>query len=288
MVILIYGLINSVILLLMAAGFSLVYGISRIPNFAHGAFYIMTGFMAWILLKTLGLSYPAAVLIALLTSALIGAAMYRFFLVRIRGMEISEVIGSFAVGLAVMETLRWKGFIGHGFTMPTFIEGTMSLGGVTVDYQRIIAVGMGVALVLALWVFTHHTKIGLAFRGIAQDERAALMFGINSDRMATISLALGSALAGLGAIVILPTGEIMVEEGYNVLVFAIAVCVLGGLGSWTGTIVAAFLLGYAQIATVALVAPQYQAVVAFLAILVTLILKPSGLMGRQKKLEERV
>jgi len=284
----VYGLINSVVLILMAAGFSIVYGISRLPNFAHGALYVLTGFVTWIFLRKLGLNYPAAIVLALAITALIGAAIYQFFLVRIRGMEASEIIGSFAVGLAIMESLRWRGFIGHGFAIPVFIDGSIGIGGVIVDFQRIIIVGAGLAITVSLWVFTHYTKIGLSLRGIAQDERAAMMLGIDSDWTAVISLALGSALAGLGAVMILPMGNINVEAGYNVLIFAVAVCILGGLGSWTGTLIASFLLGYAQTLTVAYIAFHYQMVVAMAAILLTLILKPSGLLGRQKELEERV
>jgi branched-chain amino acid transport system permease protein len=286
--VLVYGFINSVVLFLMAAGFSIVYGISRLPNFAHGALYILTGFATWTFFKKLGLNYPGSIALAIIITALLGAAIYKFFLVRIRGMEASEIIGSFAVGLAIMESLRWRGFIGHGFAVPVFIDSSISIGSVIVDVQRIIIVGTGLAVMVFLWLFTHYTKIGLSLRGIAQDERAAMMLGIDSDWTAVISLALGSALAGLGAVIILPMGNINVETGYNVLIFAVAVCIVGGLGSWTGTLIASFLLGYAQTLTVAFIAFHYQIVVAMLAILVTLILRPSGLLGKQKELEERV
>jgi branched-chain amino acid transport system permease protein len=106
--------------------------------------------------------------------------------------------------------------------------------------------------------------------------------------MATISLAVGSALAGLAAVAILPLGNLTVESGYQVLIYAVAVCIVGGLGSWPGAVVAAFLLGYAQVLTDQFGGTHYQAVVAMAAIIITLILRPSGLFGRQKELEERV
>ena len=114
------------------------------------------------------------------------------------------------------------------------------------------------------------------------------MLGIDSDRTPTIAVALGSALAGLGAVVLLPLGNIVVQEGYKVLIYAVAVCVVGGLGSWTGTVLASFVLGFAQYLTVAFGKPHYQMVVMLVAIIVTLILKPAGFLGRQKELEERV
>jgi branched-chain amino acid transport system permease protein len=88
--------------------------------------------------------------------------------------------------------------------------------------------------------------------------------------------------------VLLPLGNIVVEAGYNVLIMAVAVCIVGGLGSWTGAILAAFLIGFAQILTVVYLGTHYQVVVALVAIIITLILRPSGLFGQQKELEERV
>jgi branched-chain amino acid transport system permease protein len=92
----------------------------------------------------------------------------------------------------------------------------------------------------------------------------------------------------VAALVLLPLGNITVEAGYNVLIMAIAVCVVGGLGSWVGVVLASFLIGFLQILTWVYIASHFQMVVALLAILITLILKPSGLFGRQKELEERV
>jgi branched-chain amino acid transport system permease protein len=203
-------------------------------------------------------------------------------------MPISEIIATYAIALAILEGFRWAGFRGLTYTLPDFVSGTLNIGSVSVDYQRLIVMGTGIILILALWLFTRYTRLGLSLRAIAQDERAALTLGIDSDRAAVIALGLGSALAGLAAVVLLPLGNITVKTGYDVLIFSLAVCVVGGLGSWVGSIVAAFVIGYAQILTVVFFKPQFQAVVALAAILIVLIFKPSGLFGRQKELEERV
>ncbi len=262
MEILIYGTINSVALALYALGFALVYGVSRLPNFAHGALYILSGFITWTVLNTFHLNYFLSILIALVATALIGSLIYQFVLIRIRGMEISEIIGSYAIAL--------------------------TLAGVTVDYHRLAVVVVGAALVLSLWLFTRYTRIGLALKGMAQDERAALMLGIDSDIMALVAMGMGSLMAATAAVLLLPLGNIVVESGYNVLILAIAVCIVGGIGSWAGAVLAAFLIGFAQILTVVVLGTHFQQVVALFAIIVTLILKPSGLFGRQKELEERV
>jgi branched-chain amino acid transport system permease protein len=284
----IYGIVNSFSLSLMAIGFTLVYGISRLPNFAHGALYVVTGFLVWSLIHLLKLNYILSIILALVIMGLVGAAIYRFVLIRVRGMATSEIIATYALGLAILEFLRWAGFKGMTYTLPVFIEGSISISGIPVDLQRIIVIGIGIVVVSFMWLFTHFNKTGLALRGMAQDEHAAMMLGIDSDWMAVIAMAMGSVLAGLSAIALLPLGNIVVEAGYNVLILSIAVCIVGGLGSWVGAIIASFMIGFLQIITVAYIQSHFHMVVALLAIIITLILRPSGLFGRQKELEERV
>jgi branched-chain amino acid transport system permease protein len=284
----IYGFINSLNLSLIATGFALVYGVSRVPNFAHGAFYVLTGCLSWIFLNKVGLNYVACIVLSLGITTLAGLLMYRLIIIRVRGMPISEIIASFAIGMAILEAFRLAGFRGPQYGLPKFVEGTLNIFNVPVDWQRIILIIAGLSLVAILHAFTHYTRIGLGLRAIAQDEPAALMLGIDSDLAATVALAIGSALVGIAAVVILPLGTITVETGYDVLIFAIAVCIVGGLGSWLGAVVASFVIGYLQIVTVRFIAPHFQLVVALLAIVLILILRPSGLLGKQKQLEERV
>src|SRR3990172_503147 len=145
--ILIYGIINSFSLALMAIGFTLVYGISRLPNFAHGALYVITGFLVWSLVHLLKLNYVLSILLALAIMGLVGAAIYRFVLIRVRGMATSEIIATYALGLAILEFLRWRGFRWMTYTLPFFIEGSINMGGVPVDFKRIIFIAIGIVVV---------------------------------------------------------------------------------------------------------------------------------------------
>lgn len=292
--VLIYGTVNSIIFALIAVGFTLVYGVSRIPNFAHGSIYVLVGFLTWTFVNDLKINYALAILISIIVAAVIGLIIYRFVLIRLRGMATSEIIASFAVSLIILEGLRmqgiagFKGFIGPFYVLRPFIEGKVSVYGVFVDFQRLIIIGAGTALVAVLWLFTHHTKMGLSLRAIAQDERAAMMLGVNSDRMAMISLSIGSALAGLAAVIILPLGNVTAEAGYRVLIYALAVCIIGGLGSWAGAVLAAFVIGFAMKISTALFGAVWESVVLVGTIILILLLKPSGLLGKQKELEDRV
>ena len=284
----VYGFINSIHLTLIAIGFAVAYGVSRVPNFAHGALYVLCACLTWLFLNRLGVNYAVAILMALGATTISGVLIFQLVLKRVRGMPFSEIMASFAVGMAIMEAFRLAGFRGPQYSLPKFVEGVVEIFGVPVDWQRIVIIGAGIVLVSIIWAFTHYTRIGLGLRAIAQDEPAALMLGINCDLAATIALGIGSFLVGMAAVLIVPLGTITIETGHEVLIFALAVCIVGGLGSWLGAVVAAFALGYAQILTVRYLAPHYQLVVAMAAIILILILKPSGLFGRQKELEERV
>ncbi len=294
MEVIIYGLVNGIKFFLMAVGFSFVYGISRLPNFAHGALYVVTGFITWSFMNNAGLPFWLSILISLIIVSLAGMAIYRFVMIRVRGMPISEIIVSFGIALAILEGLRlqgiggFKGFIGPGYVLPPFYDGVVATSWLMIDMHRLLIIAVGVLILAFMWLFTHFHKLGLALKAMAQHERAALMLGINSDRMAVIALAIGSALAGIAAVAIMPLGNVNVESGYSVLTHAIAVCVIGGLGSWGGTLIAALILGLGTTIMSAFGGTMWNNVLIFGLIILILIVRPSGLMGKQKELEERV
>jgi len=284
----VYGLINSAVLALMALGFNLTFGISGVANFAYGAIYVVGGFITWVFINHLNLPYAVSAILTIIIIGIFGALVYRFIIKRIRGLVISEVIATFGISIILLELLRFIGLIGFKYSLPVFIDGSVEILGVYVDIQRLFIIGFGILVIISLYVFTHHTKTGLAFRGIAQEEHTSLSLGINPDRIASLSMGMGSALGAFAAIVILPLGTITVDSGYDVLINALSVCIVGGLGSTFGVIIASFIIGYAQTITAMYLAPHWTMIVSLLAILVILVIKPSGLLGHQKELEERV
>lgn len=288
MSVIVFGLVNSAILALTAMGFSLTFGLSGVANFAHGGLYLFSGYVSWMLFNYLGLPFALATVLAVAVAAFTGALIYRLVIMPVRGIALSEVIATFAVGVAILELFRWMGFVTYEFNLKPFIKGSLEIAGVAVDYQRVIIIGIGIFMAAILWYFTHRTRIGLALRGMSQDEYTALSVGIESDWAATLSLALGGALAAVAALAILPLGIISINIGYDVLLIALAVTVLGGLESTTGLVAGAFVLGYSMTITSTLLGPQWMEAVYLAAIVLVLALKPSGLMGRSKELEERV
>jgi branched-chain amino acid transport system permease protein len=288
MPLLIYGMINSVILALYAAGFSLCYGISGIANFAHGALYILSGFTAWHLMNAAGLPFYLAAILSVIITALLGFTFYWVLLLRVRGIPLAELIVTFAAGVGVLELLMWKGFYGMRYSLPIFVRGGMDIGRVGVDYQRLFVLLTGIILVFLLWLFVHHTKIGLAFRAMAQNERTALSIGIESDWIGSLSLAFGSALAAVAAMVVLPLGMMESVIGMEVLIYALAVAIVGGLESTLGMIAGSFIIGFGQVAAARYIGAKWMIIVPLAAIVLVLVVKPSGLFGKYKELEERV
>lgn len=286
--ILIYGLVNSVILILTALGFSLTFGLSRVANFAHGGIYLLSGYVTWMLLKRVGLPYPLAILLTILATGLLGALIYRFLLMRVRGIELSEVIATFAAGVAILELFRWLGFVTYEFNLPPFVQGQVRILGVFVDYQRLLIIAVGLALAVLLYLFSHHTRTGLALRGMAQDEYTALTLGIESDWAAMLSVALGSSLTAVAAVSILPLGIISINVGYDVLLVALAVAVVGGLESTMGLIISGVILGFSMVITSNYLGPHWMMVVYLVAIVLVLAIRPSGILGQFKEIEERV
>ena len=285
---LVYGFINSVILALIALGFSITFGISRVANFSHGGFYVLGGVLTWYFLMKLGLPYFAAAGLAIIIVGMIGLLMYRVLLVRLRGLELSEVITTFSVGIVILELLRSLGIMGFEYRTPVFIDESVEIFGVGLGIQRIIIVGAGAVLLVALHLFVHRTRIGLAFRGVAQEEHTSLSVGINPDRISMLSLALGSTICALAAVLILPLGVISVDEGYDILIKALAVCIIGGLESTLGVLVASFIIGYIEAFTSMYISSSLVSVVPLASMLAILLIRPSGLFGKSKEIEERV
>lgn len=286
--IIIYGLVNSSILTLLAMGFSLTFGISGVANFAHGSIYILSGYLIWIFLNWLKLPYIVSVILTVILSGLLGYVTYYAILLRVRGISLSEVTATYALSVGMLEFFRWLGFVTYEFTIPPVLKGGVSIFGFPLDYQRIFIVLCAIGLITFLYFFTHHTRIGLSFRAIAQNERTAISLGIDSDKVAALSLAFGAAFAAIAATFVLPLGIISINTGYEVLLIAISVGIVGGLESVPGIILASLILGFVQVLAGFYLSPDWIMVIYLLAIITVLIIMPSGLLGKFKELEERV
>ncbi len=282
-----YGLINSAIILLQSIGFAITFSVSGIANFSYGSFYILSGIITWLLISH-GTPLIISIFISFIVCSILGFIIYWVVIYWVRGITLSEVIITFALGVAIIEFLKWKGFVTYEFTIPCIIKKSIILFGVPINFQRIIILIATFFLVLFLHIFSHFTKIGLALRGVAQNEETALSLGINTELMSSVSVMLGTGLSAIAANFILPLGLISLKTGYDVLLICIAVTVVGGLGSTIGLIIASIILGYIQTATNFFLSSKWTMVVYLFSIILVLIIKPSGIFGKFKDIEERV
>ena len=286
---LINAISNSMQLAIIAIGFGLILSVAGVANFAYGALYLLGGFIVWFLTYEMGgVPFWLSVIIAIVVLFLLSVLIYRYAIQRIRGAVLSEVIVTIGLGIFIIESIRSTGLIGIDEYIQAFIPGYVTIMGIGIETQRLMIIPVGLVLFLGLWLLTRYTKIGLAFRAMSQDELTALSIGINTNSLAMIAMGLSAVLAVIAALSIVPLGLLHVDSAYDVLTYALAISVLGGLGSTLGIIVGAFILGFAQTLTATFISQQWTIVVTFLIIVLVLIVKPSGIFGQQKQLEERV
>jgi len=286
--VLLHGLVQAAVLLLVALGFSVTFGLSGIPNFAHGGVYILSGFVSWYLLQKLAWPHLLAAAGGVAVAAVVGVLLYWLVIRPVRRLVLAEVIATFAAGVAMLELFRWMGLVTYEFNLPAVVAGSVTLGELVVDAHRLAVVAAAAGLGLLLWWFGRATRTGLALRAMAQEEYTALSLGIREDFMATVSVALGSALAAVAAVLVLPLGLISINLGYDAMLVALALTVVGGTERTAGLVLAALLLGMATVAASVILHPHWSEVIYLAAIVVVLAVRPSGILGRLKELEERV
>jgi len=203
-------------------------------------------------------------------------------------MALAEVIVTFSLGIAIIEFFRWKGFVTYEFTIPPILSKTIFILSIPIDFQRIIIFFTSFFLLICLYLFSHHTRMGLAMRAVSQNDETALCFGINSEFISSISVMLGCTLCAISANLIIPLSLISMNYGYDVLLVSIAITVVGGLGSILGLLLASLIFGYIQTLTSIFLSSKWTMVIYLFSIIITLLIRPSGIMGKFKEIEERV
>ena len=190
------GLLTGILYVLVALGLTLIYGILHIVNFAHGEIYMLGAMGVFFLYVVLKLPFWATLLVILLLSLLLGLAVERAFFRSLRGQWLQLVVASVGLSL-IIQSLAWVAFGIQEKNVPSTFTGVVSFGGIRLPMERLVAAGIGVVLVVLLYVLVYRTKVGLAMRAIEEDEETARMLGIDADRVAALACAIGFALAAL-------------------------------------------------------------------------------------------
>ena len=278
--ILITTIINGSTYALLAIGFSLIFGVARIVNIAHTAFYMVAAYCIYFASHKLGLPLFVGMLAGIIIAPVLGLTVYKIFIDPIREHEAAVLIGTIALAIALQEVMMII-FTGDYLSVPPIVAGYFLAFGVKIFYQHLITF-MAVMIVLgALRFLLMNTRLGVAIRATAQDREVANLMGMNESRVAMITVGISLTLAALTGAVIAPLTIVDPFMWMHPLIMMMAIVVLGGLGSIKGSFIAAYILGLAESLVVFLIpmGAFLKGSVALSIMILVLLLRPEGLFG---------
>ena len=280
MEILIYGAVTSAIYALLAVGFTLIFGVARILNLAHGSFYALGAYGTYVLTSIADLPLWTAALLSIGFVAVFGVVVEKVLIRPLRHSQLGVLMISLAVALVVEQTL-FLVFGSEYRNVPSFVDTKINLGGVDVAGQRLLTLAVAAVAIGALYMFIQFTRLGSAILAISQDPEAAKYMGIPSDKIFSLVMAISAALAALAGVMAGPFLSVQPSMHLLPIVKAFAIVVVGGLGSIPGSIAAAFLLGYAETCVAYLISSSWTEIVSVLATLLMLVFRPAGIFGKR-------
>jgi branched-chain amino acid transport system permease protein len=278
------GLANAMFLFLIASGLSLIFGVTRIVNFAHGSFYMLAAYLTYSLAATLpggGAAFYLAVLLAALMVAGFGGLVEVLLLRRVyRAPELYQLLLTFALVLVVADAVRylWGADNKTGPSAPG-LAGSVAIAGQLFPSYDLAIIALGPLVALGLWLLFHRTRWGVLIRAATQDREMVAALGVDQSRLFTSVFVLGSFLAGLGGALQVPRLALTTVMDTSIIVEAFVVVVIGGMGSVWGALLASLLIGVLNAYGVLLL-PKAAIVLIFVVMAVVLIVRPWGLLGR--------
>ena len=278
--ILVNGLLAGLIYVIMALGFTLIFGILGVVNFAHGGFYMLGGYVAYSCVALLGLPYPVAVLLAVLATAALGWVFELFLLDRLIDDHLATLMLTLGLYLVTSNgLLRVFGPLSMEFSFP--VTGSIQLGPIYVPRENLIVLAICMAAILALWVVLFRTDMGRALRALADDRQVAMAQGMRPKLLFPAAFALATGLAGLTGALVTPILSLSPGVGDPVLATSFLTVILGGLGSLGGAALAAFIVGIVEAYSSVYFGGSIGALVLFTLVLLLLVFRPTGLLGRE-------
>ncbi|MFN3699803.1 MAG: branched-chain amino acid ABC transporter permease [Dictyoglomus sp.] len=282
---LINGISLGSIYALIALGYTMVYGILRLINFAHGDIFMVGAFIGFFALGSWGLPFVPGLFVAMLGSAILGMIVERFAYRPLRtAPRISLLITAIGVSF-LLENLMvlLVGASPRSFPQSISLE-IYEMGGLILTNRQIIILSIAIGLMIVLQLIVMKTKIGKAMRAVSQDREMAQMLGINIDRVIAFTFALGSALAAAGGVLVgLYFNKIEPYMGVMPGLKAFVAAVLGGIGIIPGAMLGGFILGVAEVLVSAFISSTVRDAVAFVILIVILLVRPSGILGKHMR-----
>jgi branched-chain amino acid transport system permease protein len=280
--VIINGLVVGTTYALVALGLAIVFGIMRLVNFAHGQIYVVGGFVVYYAMTAGGLTFPAALALAIAATAVVGVVLeVAFFAPVVARVKREEGTMLLAMGLALfMEQGCYLLFGELQRGAPPIAVGVFKVAGAFLPAGRAAVMAIAAILIIATIVFINHTRPGRALRAVAQDREAAQLQGVNLLRMNALGFGLGAALAGAAGGLLVTVVGIQAGGGTAVSVKAFIMIMLGGGGVVSGAVLGGFLLGFAESVGYMLLPGSITYIVIFAAMMLFLMARPHGLVGR--------
>ncbi len=275
--------VNSIalggLLFLLSAGFSLIFGLMRIPNLLHGSFFMLGAYFGVSFLAA-GVNFWLAALLSGAAMAIIGGMIERFLLRRLAGQELAQVLLTlgFAFIIADVCLMVWTGDPWQPPT-PAHLQGAVQVTGLFFPLFRLAIVAVAIVIAIALWLMVDWTRLGAMIRAGVDDAPIARVVGIKVSQLFTLIFALGAALAAFAGVMGAPYLSVYPGLDFEMLPLALIVVILGGTGSLLGALVGSFLIGFLYNFGQAMF-PDLAYVILFLPMLLVLVLRPQGLFGR--------
>jgi branched-chain amino acid transport system permease protein len=267
------------VLFTLAAGFSLIFGLMRIANLSHGAYFMLGAYVGLSVVEA-GHSFFLALLAAGVAIGLLGLVVERFILRRLAGNSLSQVLATLGVAFVIADGSLW--FWGGDprlVSAPSFLAGGIKIIGQTFPLYRVALVVFSIVVAIGLWLLLDKTKLGVMIRASVDDKQMAQGIGVPATKLFSIVFCLGSALAGIGGIAAAPILSVYPGLDADMLPLALVVVILGGLGSLLGAFVGSFLIGFIYSFGQALF-PDLAYIILFLPMLIILAVRPRGLFGK--------
>lgn len=278
--IVISGLISGSVFALLAIGFSLIFGVARIVNIAHTAFYMVAAYCIYVVTHKMGFHPIWGMVVAIILVTLLGLVSYKIFIDPIREHHGAVLIATIALAMAFQEVMSLI-FTGTFLSVPPLVKGFLFILGVKVFYQQLITFCVVLLTIVVLWFFLMKTRLGLAIRSTSQDREVANLMGINESRVALVTMGISVGLAAFTGAIVVPLTVLEPHMWTHPLIMMMAVVVLGGLGSLKGSFLGAYILGFAE-ALVVFLAPMgafLKGSVALSIMILVLLIRPEGLFG---------
>jgi branched-chain amino acid transport system permease protein len=267
---------------LMSIGLTLIFGVLKIVNFAHGEFLMLAMYVAWAIVSATGITTYTAM--AVVTPLLFGFGLLVYLLIVRPGIAKPHLVVVFAtMGLSLaMQNLALVAMTADLRDVPPLFGGTpIKFGPLYFRVELLVGFLISIAITLALMIFVKRTYIGKAIRATVQDRDAAMLMGINVPRLFLLTFAGGSALVGIAGCIMLPLYSTFPTVGLNFVLIAYVVVVLGGMGSMEGAFLGGICVGIVQSLSGYYVAPAYGQMFYFLVFLLVMIFRPNGLLGQR-------